>query len=136
MSKSYLELVQLPTRKERLEYLMLYGRVGEDTFGKNRYLNQALYQSREWKLFRNEIIIRDHGCDLGLDGYGIDKRAIIHHINPLTVEDILERRSCVFDKNNVILVSRTTHDIIHYAFTLEGIEDEIIERRPGDTKLW
>ena len=136
MSKSYLELIQLPTRKERLEYLMLYGRVGEDTFGKNRYLNQALYRSREWKLFRNEIIIRDHGCDLGLDGYGIDKGGIIHHINPLTVEDILERRSCVFDKNNVILVSRTTHDIVHYAFTLEGIEDEIIERRPGDTKLW
>ena len=116
---------------------MLYGKVGEETFGGSRYLNQAFYKSKEWKTFRNEIILRDHGCDLGLENYPVDRFAIIHHINPITKEDIINRNPCVFDKNNVILVSRKTHDIIHYAFSLEGIEtEEVIFREPNDTTLW
>lgn len=134
-TKSYLELIKLPTYKQRLEYLMLYGKVGEDTFGHSRYLNQALYNSREWKQLRNEIIIRDNGCDLGLEGMTINN-GIIHHINPITKEDILERSPIVFDKNNLILVSRKSHDIIHYAFSLDGIDDTFAIREPNDTKLW
>lgn len=133
--KTYSELITFGTRLERLEYLMLFGRVGEDTFGHSRYLNQAFYKSDEWKQIRNKVIIRDNGCDLGLDGYQI-KNGIIHHINPITREDILERRPCLFDLDNLILVSKKTHDIIHYAFSLDGIDDSIILREPNDTKLW
>ncbi len=134
--KSYLELIQFETYQERLEYLMLYGVVGEETFGGSRYLNQALYRSPEWKAFRNEIIVRDLGCDLGIDGFIINSRPIIHHINPITKEDILNRAPCVFDRNNVILVSKRTHDIIHYSPKLETIQYEFATRRPNDTTLW
>ena len=134
--KTYLELIQLSTYEERLEYLMLYGKVGSDTFGSSRYLNQALYHSLGWHEFRNEIIARDKGCDLGIDGMYIDKHAIIHHINPISEEDILDRAPCVFDKNNVILVSHKTHNIIHYSPKLDTIMYEFANRRPNDTKLW
>lgn len=135
-NKSYLELIQLETFEERLEYLMLYGRIGEETFGSSRYLNQALYHSDEWSEFRNSIIRRDHGCDLGIDGMSIDKYATIHHINPITEEDILNRNPCVFDRNNVILVSDKTHKIIHYSPKLDKMLYEFADRRPNDTKLW
>lgn len=134
--RTYLQLMELPSYKQRLEYLMLYGRVGDITFGGSRWLNQIFYKSKEWKVFRDEIIIRDNGCDLGIDGREIFERAIVHHINPITKEDVINRNPCVFDKNNVILVSDKTHNIIHYAFSLEGIEDEVIMRAPNDTKLW
>lgn len=136
-TKSYLELIQFQLYLERLEYLMLYGRIGEDTFGHSRYINQAFYKSDEWKKVRNEVIIRDCGCDLGIEGLHI-KNGIIHHINPITLDDILERRPCLFDKNNLILVSKKTHDIIHYAHSIEGIESvhEPVIRMPNDTKLW
>ena len=134
--KSYSELMTLLTYEERLEYLMLYGRVGDETFGNQRYLNQALYHSDEWKNFRHEIIIRDAGCDLGIEGLEIDKRAIVHHINPITEEDILNRNPCVFDRGNVILVSKKTHDLIHYAPKIEPIYYEFANRKPNDTKLW
>ena len=146
--KSYSELILLPTFKERIEYLMLYGYVGQDTFGHSRYLNQALYKSPEWKAFRNKVIIRDGGCDLAMPGREIIlldqknnkfktyERAIIHHINPITREDILNRSACLFDLNNVILVSKKTHDIIHYAFSLDGIDDTFAIREPNDTTLW
>ena len=137
MTKSYSELIKLPTYKERLEYLMLYGKVGTSTFGKERHLNQALYHSYSWNHdVRPKIIIRDNGCDLGVDGYLIMSKPIIHHINPITIEDILDRNPIVFDPENLILVSRRSHDIIHYAFTTEGIEDAPIVRTPNDTKLW
>lgn len=126
----------LPTYEERLEYLMLYGRVGDETFGNQRYLNQALYHSDEWKNFRYEIIMRDAGCDLGIEGLEIDKRAIVHHINPINEEDILNRNPCVFDRDNVILVSKKTHDLIHYAPKIEPIYYEFANRKPNDTKLW
>lgn len=135
-SKSYLELIQLPTYEERLEYLMLYGSVGKETFGNYRYLNQALYHSMEWNDFRRSIILRDHGCDLGIDGLYIDKYAIVHHINPITEADILNRNPCVFDRNNVILVSHKTHEIIHYSPKADSMLYEFADRRPNDTKLW
>ena len=137
MTKTYLELMQLPTFKLRLEYLMLYGKVGDMTFGSSRWLNQIFYKSKEWKEFRNEIIIRDSGCDLAIQGRIIFEHAIVHHINPITRDDVINRNPCVFDKNNVILVSDKTHNIIHYAFSLDGIQDDtIILRAPNDTKLW
>lgn len=132
-----MELIQLKTYEERLEYLMLYGRIGTETFGKNRYLNQALYQrSQEWKDFRNRVIRRDLGCDLGIDGLYIDKYATVHHINPITDEDIINRAPCVFDMNNVILVSDKTHRIIHYSPKVDKMLYEFADRRPNDTKLW
>ena len=138
-SKSYSELILLPTRIERIEYLMLYGKIGDKTFGKNRYLNQMLYRDSFWRdEVRPEIILRDNGCDLGLKGYeipdGLD--VFVHHINPITVEDILNRDPKVFDPENLITTVKKTHDIIHYAFTTEGLDDTPIVRRPNDTKLW
>lgn len=134
--KSYSELIQLPTFEERLQYLMLYGTVGEETFGGSRYLNQSLYHSYEWQEFRREIIIRDKGCDLGVDGLYISSRAIVHHINPITIEDILNMRPCVFDRDNVILVSSSTHNIIHYAPADIVMQTTFPIRTPNDTKLW
>lgn len=135
-NKSYLELIELSSYEERLKYLMLNGSVGEETFGDSRYLNQALYHSIEWRDFRNEIIVRDMGYDLAIEGLYIPSRAIVHHINPITIDDVINRAPCVFDRNNVILVSKRTHDIIHYAPTLDNITLEFATRTPGDTKLW
>ena len=135
-NKSYLELMQLNSYEERLRYLMLHGTVGDETFGGNRYLNQALYHSLEWRDFRNEIIVRDMGCDLAIDGLYIPSRAIVHHINPITIEDVLNNAPCVFDRNNVILVSKSTHDIIHYAPDVDENAWQFASRKPGDTKLW
>jgi hypothetical protein len=145
--KTYSELIKLPTRKERLLYLMLYGKVGEKTFGNERWLNQKFYNSPEWKEFRRDIIIRDNGCDLALDGYEImdinikDKTikvpAFVHHINPITVDDVINRSYKLFDLDNVVLVTKKTHDIIHYAFKLDlADEDCFAKREPGDTTLW
>ena len=136
MSKSYLELIQYKTYEERLNYLLLHGSTFAETFGRNRHLNQALYHSLEWHDFRNSIIQRDKGCDLGIEGLYIDKYAIIHHINPITEEDILNRAPCLFDRNNVILVSHKTHQLIHYSPKVDKIFYEFADRRPNDTKLW
>lgn len=134
-SKSYSELILLPTFKERFEYLQLFGQVGEDTFGFNRYINQYLYHSKEWHRFRDRIIIRDKGCDLGVDGYEIHGGVLIHHINPITQEDIVNCNPCVFDPNNVISTTLSTHNAIHY-----GNKDLLIlppnERTPNDTCPW
>lgn len=145
--KTYSELIKLPTRKERLEYLMLYGKVGEKTFGNERWLNQKFYNSPEWKSFRNDIIIRDNGCDLALEGYEIIdiKRpngkdikvpAFVHHINPITIDDVINRSNKLFDLENVVLVTKKTHDIIHYAFSLIDEDSTFAKREPGDTTLW
>lgn len=135
MNKSYEELVKLKTFKERYRYLKLSGRVGEETFGCDRYLNQVFYRSKEWKDFRNKIIIRDNGCDLGIDGMEIHSKLLIHHINPITKRDILERSSLLMDENNVICVSHNTHEAIHYGDESLLIE-EYVPRRPNDTIPW
>lgn len=112
--KTYSELITLPTFKERFEYLKLNGIVGKETFGYDRYLNQILYTSKDWRSFRDPIIDRDDGCDLGCEGFEVHGRIIIHHINPITVEDVLNRHPKVFDPENVICVSHNTHQAIHY----------------------
>lgn len=134
--KCYSKLVQIPSYIERYNYLRLGGKAGEITFGNERYLNQILYKSPEWKSFRRSIIIRDNGCDMGLDGFTITGKIILHHLNPITVEDIYERRDCVFDPENVVCVSHRTHNAIHYGDIELLTIDEIVERRPNDTAPW
>lgn len=134
--RTYSELIQIPSYIDRYKYLKLGGKAGEITFGNERYLNQILYKSREWKSFRREIIIRDLGCDLGLEGYTIIGVPIVHHINPITVGDVYNRAYCVFDPDNVVLVSRRTHNAIHYGDEELLLIDELVERRPNDTIPW
>lgn len=135
--KSYSELIQFPTFKERFDYLKLNGAVGVDTFGWNRYLNQALYRSKEWKDFRNHIILRDEGCDLGIPDHEIFQRRwiIIHHINPIMPEDIENRDPMIFDPDNVICTILNTHNAIHYGDSSLLVTDPII-RTPNDTCPW
>ena len=135
LGKSYHELILLPTYQERYEYLRIGGVVGEATFGGDRYLNQILYTSKEWRSFRNEVIIRDNGCDLGVEGYDIHDMIIIHHINPLDPDDVIKRSSCIFDMDNVICVAPKTHRAIHYG-NIDLLPHDPIERRPGDHCEW
>lgn len=136
LQRSYRQLMRLPTFDERYEYLRIGGIVGKSTFGFDRYLNQSLYTSHEWKSFRNQIIIRDNGCDLGIEGRDIlGDRIIIHHINPLTVEDVEERSPVIFDPDNVICVSHMTHQAIHYG-DQSLLPKDPIERKPYDTCPW
>lgn len=133
--KTYSELSQLETFIERFNYLKIGGSIGIETFGFDRYLNQALYRSQQWKDVRNEVIIRDCGCDLGIIGREIPGRVIIHHMNPITEADILNRNPVIFDPEFLICTTIDTHNAIHY-----GDEDillsEPIERRPNDTCPW
>lgn len=135
MKKTYNELISLNTFDERFEYLQLKGLVGEETFGYSRYLNQILYRSPEWKHLRQQIILRDRGCDLAVEGYEIFGKILIHHINPISLKDIDERDPKVFDMNNLITVSFMTHQAIHY-----GSKDLLlldpVERRPNDQCPW
>lgn len=135
MSKTYDELMTYKTFEERFEYLKLGGFVGKETFGYDRYLNQVLYRSPEWKQIRNRVIIRDNGCDLGIPGREIGDKILVHHINPITLEDIINRNPEIFNINNLITVSFNTHQAIHYSSSDILVKDPV-ERKPGDTKLW
>ena len=134
-TRTYSDLILLPTFLERYRYLRLGGNVGLETFGHNRYLNQILYTSDRWRSFRDKIIIRDNGCDLGMEGFEIYDRILVHHINPITVEDVLNENPKVFDPDNVICTSHNTHQAIHY-----GEENLLIiepaERFRNDTCPW
>lgn len=133
--KTYSELMELPTFLERFRYLKIGGQVGKETFGYDRYLNQILYKSAEWRPFRRDIILRDKGCDLACEGFEIYDKILVHHIEPITVEDILRRDPKVFDPENVISTSLNTHNAIHFGDeSLLMIEP--IERRPYDTCPW
>lgn len=133
--RSYSQLIRLSTFEERFHYLNLSGVVGESTFGFDRYLNQAFYRSKQWHSIRDKIIIRDNGCDLGITDRIIFDRIIIHHMNPVTIEDLESANDIIFDPEFLICTTTTTHRAIHF-----GDEDQLIrlpkERRPGDTKLW
>lgn len=120
---------------DRYEYLRIGGVVGESTFGSNRYLNQILYRSYDWKKFRREMIIRDNGCDLAHPDYEIGGIIILHHINPITIDDVKNRRRCVFDPENVVCVSHRTHEAIHYGDDTLLMKGPVV-RRPGDTIPW
>lgn len=133
--KSYKELIKLKTFEERLRYLQLNANVGIETFGSGRWLNQRLYHSSLWDDVKNEIILRDNGCDLGLDGYEIRGRIYIHHLNPITKEDVLNNSSKLYDPNNLICVSFDTHQSIHYGSECAALS-QLVERRPNDTCPW
>ena len=133
--KTYSELITIQTFEERFKYLQLKGSVGKDTFGYDRYLNQVLYRSPEWKRLRNQIIIRDGGCDLACDGYNIYDKVLIHHLNPITVEDVLARSRKVFDPDNLVCVSHNTHNAIHYGDVDLLVTGPII-RTKNDTCPW
>ena len=133
--KCYTELSKLPTFNERFNYLKLDGIVGEETFGYDRILNQLLYKSKKWKKVRDEVLIRDNGGDLGLEDYPINGRAIIHHMNPITVEDVLNDKPEIFDPEYLITVSNSTHNAIHFS-NENNLQKDPIERTQNDTCLW
>lgn len=132
--RTYDELCTFETFEERFEYAKLNGIVSEITFGQDRYLNQLLYHSNFWKEIKREVIIRDNGFDLGLVGYPIKGKILVHHLNPITVEMIEKRDPMVFDPNFLISVSLLTHNAIHYGN--ETLIKDPIERLPNDTCPW
>lgn len=134
--KTYSELITLPTFRERFRYLKIGGRVGEETFGLDRKINQYFYQrSDEWKSIRNYVIVRDNGCDLGIEGYDIYSHIIIHHINPITVEDIRMSSDYLLDPEFLICTSLNTHNAIHYGDE-SLLYTSLIERTKNDTCPW
>lgn len=133
--RTYSELMALPTFEARYEYLRLGGRVGAETFGFDRYLNQKFYNSDEWKKLRDYIIIRDNGCDLGIEGRDIPRRILVHHMNPITIDDVNKRSDLLLNPEYLICTSKTTHDAIHYGDKNLLIVEPIV-RTPHDTCPW
>lgn len=134
-TRSYSELIRLSSFEDRFRYLSLRGQVGEATFGFDRYINQAFYRSAQWRHIRNDVIVRDNGCDLGVDGFEIHERIIIHHMNPMRVADIIGDDASILDPEFLICVTHNTHNAIHYGDE-RLLPRPLIERKPGDTKLW
>lgn len=135
MIRTYSQLIKFETFEERFQYLKLDGAVGQATFGFDRYLNQQLYRSHEWKKVRDEVIVRDNGCDLAMDGFDIYGRVYVHHMNPILVNDIRERNEFLLNPEYLICVSFDTHNAIHYGDE-SLLPREPIERTPNDTTLW
>lgn len=133
--KTYSELIALPTFEERFEYLRLDGSVGEQTFGFDRYINQLFYQSYEWKKIRDFVIIRDNGCDLGVEGHDIPGKILIHHMNPITVNDIQTRSEFLLNPDYLISTTHITHNAIHYGDE-RLLAKGPIERTKYDTCPW
>lgn len=133
--RSYSELSRLETFDERFEYLRLSGNVGSSTFGFDRHINQSFYHSYEWERARQEVIVRDMGCDLGVPGYEIHKEILIHHINPIILADILHGEPWLFDLENLITTTKKTHNAIHYGRP-SPYPRVVVNRNPNDTKLW
>lgn len=133
--RSFSELIRLQTFEERFEYLALRGSVGRSTFGYDRYINQRFYTSREWKLVRDEVIVRDSGRDLSMLGYEIHDRVYIHHMNPMDAQSIIDEDQSILDPEFLICTSHQTHNAIHYG-DKSLLRQPLVERRPGDTHLW
>ena len=149
MKRTYSELIRFSSFEERLKYLMLHGRVGEDTFGVDRYLNQDFYRSFEWRNFRDRIITRDHGCDMALPDFPIEdwsltggkqirSKILVHHLNPITKDSILQHSNSLLDPENAVCVSFKTHNLIHYGFSDKRKNQlpDFSERTPYDTSPW
>jgi len=134
-TRSYSELRRLHTFEERFDYLMLVGRVGVATFGFDRYINQAFYTSYEWKTVRREVILRDEGCDLGILGYEIHGDILVHHMNPMTSDDINHGETWIIDPEFLITTTVNTHNAIHFG-DKSKIRKPFVARAPGDTRLW
>lgn len=135
MIRTYTELSKLPTFKERYRYLQLNGAVGQDTFGFDRYLNQGFYKSKEWKSIRDQVIVRDNGCDLGVEGYDIHARIYIHHMNPILPKDIVDQTEFLLDPEYLICVTHNTHNAIHYGDESLLVTEPVV-RTPNDTCPW
>lgn len=135
MIRTYSQLMSLPTYEERLKYLQLNGKIGVETFGFDRYVNQKFYRSSEWRQIKPHIIARDGGCDLALPDRVIDGKIFVHHMNPICIDDIRNMTDYLLNSEYLICVSKYTHDLIHYGY---GIEDifSYAERSPNDTSPW
>lgn len=134
-TRSYSELIQIDSFEDRFRYLTLQGQVGRSTFGFDRWLNQQFYTSRDWKRTRRDVIARDMGCDLAMEGYEIYDRIVIHHMNPLTVDDLVEGDDDALNPEFLISTTHNTHNAIHYGDE-RLLPKAHVSRRPGDTKLW
>ena len=135
MKKTYSEMLEYNTFEERYKYLRLRGAVGNSTFGFDRYFNQRFYTSRQWKRTRNEVIIRDNGCDLGIFGREIFDKILIHHMNPMSVQDLQDGNEDILDPEFLISCTHRTHNAIHYG-NGRHLPRQLVTRRAGDTKLW
>ena len=135
MIRTHRELTRLKSFEERFEYLKLRGQVGKSTFGYDRYINQAFYRSSEWRRVRNLVIARDEGLDLGVTGYEIFDRPIIHHMNPMGLEDLVSGDDDILNPEYLVCVSHRTRNAIHYGDE-SLLPKPLVERRPGDTRLW
>lgn len=133
--RTYSELILLPTFEERFKYLQLNGRVGDDTFGFDRYINQNFYRSAEWKRIRDQVIMRDNGCDLALEGYEIYGRILIHHMNPITVKDVELSTEYLMNPEYLICVTHNTHNAIHYGDEKLLMKGPVV-RTKNDTCPW
>lgn len=134
--KTYSDLQQLNTFEERYKYLKLHGEIGKDTFGFDRYLNQRFYRSKEWKDIRSKIIVRDGACDLGVKGHDIKGQVLIHHMNPIDVNDIQDASEYLLNPEYLICVSKETHNAIHYGSNDYAKNKEPVVRQPNDTCPW
>lgn len=135
LSKRYSELSRLHTFEDRFDYLKLGGSVGESTFGFDRYINQDFYRTAAWRSARREVILRDRGCDLGIEGREIHVDLLVHHMNPMSHTDILHGLDWIVDPEYLITTTKNTHNAIHYG-DASKLTRQYVERQPGDTKLW
>jgi len=135
MIRTYRELRRLRTFEERFRYLSLRGEVGQSTFGFDRYINQQFYTSSQWRHVRNQLIVRDNGCDLGIEGYEIHDRVIVHHMNPMTADDIIDGDERILDPEFLVTTTHLTHNAIHYGDE-SLLRKPFVERKRGDTRLW
>lgn len=135
LTRTYTELSRIDSFEDRFEYLKLGSQVGYATFGFDRHINQSFYTSTEWKSVRREVILRDNGCDLGVSGHEIQGAPLVHHINPLDVEDVISHLGWVFDPEFLITTTHNTHNAIHYG-DRSLLPKQHVDRKPGDTRLW
>lgn len=135
MNRNYAELSRLTTFEERFDYLKLEGGIGRATFGFDRYLNQEFYTSQEWHSVRDYVMVRDNGCDLGVPGYEIQVGVLVHHMNPMVIDDILQHEAWILDPEFLITTTHTTHNNIHFG-TKKLLPKVVTKRTPRDTKLW
>ena len=135
MIRTYSELSRFDTFEDRYEYLRLGGQVGETTFGFDRWINQEFYNSREWKHVRNQVVLRDEGCDLGIPGREINGGLLVHHMNPMSSNDIVHGEEWILNPEYLVATTKDTHNAIHYG-NRDLLRKPLVQRKPGDTKLW